>query len=63
MMNAITPSIVNPLALPSLPLAERRNLPNVSAIYFALSSKGEVLYVGKLLTLSSEGQHTIDILS
>lgn len=41
----MNPSTINPLTLPSLPLAERRNLPNVCTIYFALSSYGEVLYI------------------
>jgi hypothetical protein len=37
--------------LPSLPLAERKKLPDVSGIYFAMSADGEVLYVGRTRSL------------
>ena len=37
---------INPLALPLLPLAERRFLPAIPAIYFCLDVDGNVLYVG-----------------
>lgn len=47
----MNPYTINPLTLPSLPLAERRNLPSVCAIYFALSSYGEVLYIAKATSL------------
>jgi len=33
--------------LPSLPLEERAELPHIHAVYFVVSSSGEVLYVGQ----------------
>jgi hypothetical protein len=37
---------INPLGLPSLPLAERRNLPDCPAIYLVLEGTS-VLYIGR----------------
>ena len=37
---------INPLKLPSLPLADRRSLPNCPAIYFVLEGT-RVLYIGR----------------
>lgn len=42
---------INPLTLPSLPLTEKRKLPKLSAIYFALSASGEILYIGRAKNL------------
>jgi len=41
---------INPTALPSLPLDERKRLPGTAAIYFVLSGD-TVLYVGKATNL------------
>jgi Nuclease subunit of the excinuclease complex len=42
---------INPLSLPSLPLAERHSLPNCPAIYFVM--RGEhALYIGKTVNLA-----------
>jgi len=38
---------VNPFLLPSVPVEKRSDLPDIAAIYFALSETGKVLYVGK----------------
>ncbi len=38
--------------LPALPFTERAALPDVPAIYFALSETGEVLYIGKTVRLA-----------
>lgn len=44
-------SIIDPLTLPSLPLQERRSLPNCPAIYFVLEGDC-VLYVGRSINLA-----------
>lgn len=48
--------------LPSLSLTERSQLPEITAVYFALSITGEVLYVGKANNLRSRwyGHHRYD---
>lgn len=43
---------INPLALPSLPLKERSNLPDCSAIYFVIADDN-VVYIGKAASLAS----------
>jgi hypothetical protein len=40
-------TILDPFQLPSLPLAERKKLPDCAAIYFAIDANNRVLYVGK----------------
>lgn len=47
-MNTIT---VNPLTLPSLPLLDRRNLPDCPAVYFVLNGE-RILYIGKSVNLA-----------
>jgi hypothetical protein len=37
--------------LPCLPLDQRQDLPDVPAVYFALGEEGEVLYIGKAVSL------------
>ena len=44
---------INPLTLPSLPLTERRKLPKLPAVYFALATSGEVLYIGRSKNLAA----------
>ena len=43
-------SAVNPLTLPSLPLLQRRSLPDSPALYFVLDND-QVLYVGRATSL------------
>ena len=50
-MLAIDPEDLNPLALPSLSLESRHNLPDKSAIYFVLDEDDEILYIGKAVSL------------
>lgn len=38
-------------SLPSLPLAQRAALPDCPAVYFAIAATGEVLYIGRTLSL------------
>lgn len=45
-----SPTIINPAALPSLPLDEHRGLPNTAAIYFVLAGD-TVLYIGQSSSL------------
>ncbi len=47
----MNPSTIDPLALPSLPLLERRHLPKCPAIYFALEGN-KVLYIGRTNNLN-----------
>jgi hypothetical protein len=41
------PTILEPFQLPSVPLAERKHLPDCAAIYFVIDANNRVLYVGK----------------
>lgn len=50
---------INPLALPSLPLAQRAALPDAPAIYFALAEDGAVLYIGKARRLVARWKSTM----
>jgi len=42
---------IDPLALPSLSLQERRNLPQCAAVYFVLNGSSKILYIGGTLNL------------
>lgn len=42
---------INPLTLPSVPLVDRRQLPDASGIYFVLSSDDKVQYIGRSVNL------------
>lgn len=50
-MIAIASKYINPLALPSLRLESRHNLPDKPAIYFVVDEDEEILYIGKALRL------------
>ncbi|MFN6475250.1 hypothetical protein [Nostoc sp. DedQUE07] len=43
----INPSTINPLALLSVPLEMRSQLPITPYIYFAIDSEGVVQYIGR----------------
>ena len=60
-MLAINPETLNPLALPSLPLESRRNLPDKSALYFVFDEDDEFLYIGKTVNLFRrwQGHHRL----
>jgi GIY-YIG catalytic domain len=47
------PTILEPLQLPSVPLAERKQLPSCAAIYFAIDASNRFLYVGKAKNLAA----------
>lgn len=44
---------LDPLQLPSVPLVERKQLPNCAAIYFAIDANNRFLYVGKAKNLAA----------
>lgn len=44
---------LDPLQLPSVSLADRKQLPTCAAIYFAIDSRNRVLYVGKAKNLAA----------
>jgi hypothetical protein len=46
-MTIFTPKQLNLSSLPSIPLDERKNLPECSGIYFAINSAGEIQYIGR----------------
>lgn len=48
---------LDPLQLPSVPLAQRNHLPTCSAIYFAIDANNRVLYVGKAKNLATRWQN------
>lgn len=60
-MLVINPKDINPLALPSLPLELRRNLPRKSALYFVFDKDDEMLYIGKAINLFKrwQGHHKL----
>jgi hypothetical protein len=43
--------MVNLESLPAIPFANRYSLPRSSGVYFAVSRKGKVLYIGKAINL------------
>ncbi|MBW4565729.1 MAG: GIY-YIG nuclease family protein [Mojavia pulchra JT2-VF2] len=46
-------TLINPFNLPSVYLSETKNLPNCTAIYFAIDSQNRILYVGQATNLAS----------
>lgn len=52
----VNPESLDLSALPSMPLSDRKQLPNVSCIYFAMSS-GVVQYIGRSVNLQRRWSH------
>jgi excinuclease UvrABC nuclease subunit len=50
---AINPATIDPLALPSVSLQERSQLPTTPCIYFAIDSQGVVQYIGRTVNLQA----------
>ena len=48
----LEPHSIPLLALPFVPMAERKRLPRLAAIYFVLNAQGTVLYVGQSINLA-----------
>lgn len=49
--------MLNLLQLPSVPLSERKQLPECAAIYFAIDAKNRVLYIGQAKNLLARWRH------
>ncbi|NEO86458.1 MAG: GIY-YIG nuclease family protein [Spirulina sp. SIO3F2] len=47
----INPENITPTALPSVPLPERKDLPAIAGIYFAIDSQGNVQYIGRSVNI------------
>ncbi len=45
-MQLITPQLINPLLLPSIPLEQSKNLPSSPGIYFAIDADNNIQYIG-----------------
>jgi hypothetical protein len=42
-----SPGLINPHALPHLPLVNRNHIPEISAIYFVIDQQGTIQYIGR----------------
>lgn len=49
----INPQSITPTALPSVPLTERKDLPAIPGIYFAIDSQGNVQYIGRSVNIKN----------
>jgi hypothetical protein len=63
-MSALAPESFDLSALPSLLLADKAKLPSCAAVYFALSSNGRVLYIGRSINIQERlrGHHRLQVL-
>lgn len=63
-MSAITPESFDLSSLPCLPLSDIGKLPSCAAVYFALSSLGRVLYIGRSIDIRKRlrGHHRLTLL-
>ena len=43
----LNPATIDPLTLPSVPVSDRKQLPEVPCIYFAIDSADTIQYIGK----------------
>lgn len=50
-------STINPLALPSLPLKMRSQLPKVPAVYFVIAEDNQIIYIGQSVNLAQRWIH------
>ncbi|MEH2034034.1 MAG: GIY-YIG nuclease family protein [Nostoc sp.] len=50
-MTAPAPELINLSDLPSLTLNEKNKLPEITSIYFVISEKDEILYIGRTINL------------
>jgi excinuclease UvrABC nuclease subunit len=48
---SLNPQLVDPLKLPALAIEQVAKLPDSPCVYFALNSRGEVLYIGQSIRL------------
>jgi hypothetical protein len=63
-MSAIAPESFDLSSLPCLPLSGKGKLPSCAAVYFALSSQGRVLYIGRSIDIRERfrGHHRLPLL-
>lgn len=63
-MSAFAPESFDLSSLPCLPLSDRGKLPHCAAVYFALSSQGRVLYIGRSIDIRERlrGHHRLTLL-
>lgn len=63
-MSAFAPEFFDLSSLPCLPLSDKSKLPHLAGIYFALSSQGRVLYVGRSIDIRERlrGHHRLPLL-
>lgn len=50
-MTVLRTESINPLDLPSVALKEKNQLPEIASIYFVISEKDEILYIGRTVNL------------
>lgn len=65
MMFALPPQSFDLASLPCLPLSDKGKLPRCAAVYFALSSHGRVLYIGRSIDIWERfkgGHHRLPLL-
>jgi hypothetical protein len=43
----LNPATIDPLSLPSVPVADRKQLPTVPCVYFAIDSTDAIQYIGR----------------
>lgn len=56
-MSEMNPVTIDPITLPSVPLAQRANLPTTSGIYFAIDNAGTIHYIGKAHNFCERWKH------
>ena len=64
MMSAFMPESFDLSSLPCLPLSDKGKLPSCAAVYFALSSQGRILYIGRSINIRERlrGHHRLTLL-
>ncbi|MBW4663921.1 MAG: hypothetical protein KME01_06920 [Chroococcus sp. CMT-3BRIN-NPC107] len=62
--SALAPECFDLASLPSLLLADKAKLPSCAGVYFALSSQGRVLYIGRSINIQDhlKGHHRLPVL-
>lgn len=63
-MSALAPESFDIASLPSLLLSDKGKLPSYAGVYFALSSHGRVLYIGRSINIQERlrGHHRLHML-
>lgn len=63
-MSVIAPESFDFSSLPCLPLSDKGKLPSCAGVYFALSSQGRILYIGRSINIRErlKGHHRVPLL-